>query len=80
MISILYSIRDDKSLNILNVTLIGGVTRNDLVPMYAGMITFGAPDNFIVLFNKAILSKWKPSGLEYIKDRAWKLVDSFNKR
>lgn len=48
------------------------MTRDDVVPFYKDLIARQAPDEEVKRINNLILSKWKPSGLIYIKERAWK--------
>jgi hypothetical protein len=45
--------------------------RNDVVPFYASLIIAG-DDKETVRINNLILTKWKASGLIYIKEKAWK--------
>jgi len=45
--------------------------RNDVVPFYRSLIVTNADDNEVKRVNQLILSKWKPSGLIYIKEKAW---------
>jgi hypothetical protein len=47
------------------------MTRNDVVPYYASLIITN-DDNETKRINELILSKWTPSGLLYIKEKAWK--------
>ena len=47
------------------------MTRDDVVPFYADLIVRGN-DYECKRINALILSKWKPSGLIYIKEKAWK--------
>lgn len=46
------------------------MTRDDVVPFYASLI-IACDDNETNRINQLILSKWKPSGLNYIKEKAW---------
>jgi len=55
--------------------------RNDVIPYYLNLIKdkiaiweFGDGKE-IERINNLILSKWKPSGLLYIKDKAWKIYN-----
>lgn len=45
--------------------------RDDVVPFYASLI-ISTDDEETKRINALILSKWKPSGLIYIKEKAWK--------
>jgi hypothetical protein len=47
------------------------MTRDDVVPYYASLIVSGRHID-VSRVNQLILSKWTPSGLLYIKDKAWK--------
>lgn len=47
------------------------MTRNDVVPYYASLIISGS-EVHTKRINALILQKWTPSGLLYIKERAWK--------
>jgi hypothetical protein len=47
------------------------MTRDDVVPYYANLI-LNCDDNETKRINNLILTKWKPSGLIYIKEKAWK--------
>lgn len=47
------------------------MTRDDVVPFYASLIISGSEVQ-TKRINALILSKWKPSGLIYIKEKAWK--------
>lgn len=49
-------------------------TRKDLIPFYADLIRSKPSDDEIMCINSKILSKFSSSGLNYIKERAWKLV------
>jgi len=74
------------------LTSVDGLTRNQVVPHYRNLIVWyldktGLLALFIVRdglaeevrrVNELILSKWKPSGLEYIKAKAWNNLDSEN--
>ncbi len=63
--------------DILNKLKEKKVTRDDIVPFYAQVIYW--KDCFdVVKVNKAIMDKWSKSGLIYIKQRAWKELDSLN--
>lgn len=50
---------------------INRMTRDDVVPFYANLI-IASDDAETKRINELILSKWKPSGLIYIKEKAWK--------
>lgn len=47
------------------------MTRDDVVPFYASLIVSGS-EVHTKRINAMILSRWKPSGLIYIKEKAWK--------
>lgn len=46
--------------------------RIDVAQSYSIALRQGGAD--FARINKAILTRWKPSGLEWIKARAWKFV------
>ena len=54
-------------------------TRDDVVPLYAAgirdMQATGRPPD-VSAINAAIVRKWSPYALSYIKERAWKLAAS----
>lgn len=54
------------------------LTRDNVVPAYVHLITAGN-NEAVRAVNKIILSKWKPSGLIYIKEKAWKIVENKKK-
>jgi hypothetical protein len=45
--------------------------RDDVVPFYASLIV-ACDDMETKRINNLILTKWRPSGLIYIKEKAWK--------
>lgn len=47
------------------------MTRDAVVPYYASLI-IACDDKETKRINELILSKWTPSGLLYIKEKAWK--------
>lgn len=47
------------------------MTRDAVVPFYASLI-IACDDAETKRINELILSKWTPSGLLYIKEKAWK--------
>lgn len=55
-------------------------TRDSIVPFYVDLIVSGVdpigPE--VKRVNDLILEKWKPSGLLYIKEKAWKIVVAAN--
>lgn len=53
---------------------VSNMTRNDVVPYYVHTIHFADKEE-ILRVNNLILSKWTSSGLLYIKDKAWKIVN-----
>jgi hypothetical protein len=50
------------------------LTRDMIVPYYAYMIRSGVDQDEVIRMNMLILSKWTSAGLEYIKNKAWKMV------
>ena len=58
------------------LTQVKDKTRNDIVPYYVDLIKTDPSNDEVVRVNQLILSKWKPSGLIYIKEKAWKIVDN----
>ena len=48
-------------------------TRDDVVPAYADLIRSGKTN--VVLANHVIESRWSRHALDYIKRKAWNLVD-----
>lgn len=50
-----------------------GCTRNALIYHYAWAI-LGAEKVCWKTINTAIINRWSPSGLNYIKEKAWKLI------
>ncbi len=56
---------------------VDNLTRNKMVDYYTSLI-FIHDDSETLRVNKLILSKWKPSGLTYIKEKAWKKVESLS--
>ena len=59
--------------NIANAVLadVAGMTRDAVVPFYERLIKSNPTDEEVVRVNELILSKWTPSGLIYIKEKAW---------
>lgn len=57
------------NLKLMDVT---DMTRDAVVPYYERLIKENATDEEVVRVNQLILSKWTPSGLIYIKEKAWK--------
>lgn len=57
-----------------------GKTRDDLAREYAELIMLDKPDKFFAEVNGIILTKYKPSGLLYIKEKAWKIVNEVEYR
>ena len=51
---------------------VASLTRNEVVPYYRKLILSNPSDEEVLRVNQLILSKWKPSGLIYIKELAWK--------
>jgi hypothetical protein len=52
------------------------LTRDEVVPFYRNLIQSNPSDDEVVSINQLILTKWKPSGLIYIKEKAWKGINS----
>jgi hypothetical protein len=54
-----------------------GMTRDKIVPYYVDLIKTETthPSKEVRRVNDLILSKWSPSGLLYIKDAAWKIIN-----
>lgn len=50
--------------------------RNDIVPLYVDLIKRNAPDTEVVVINLKIILRWSPQALTYIKDKAWKEIES----
>lgn len=55
-----------------DLTSVEKLTRDQVVPFYRKLILDEDNDDEASRINRLILSKWKVSGLEYIKDVAWK--------
>lgn len=55
---------------------VSNLTRSEVVPYYTYLIISSPSDGEVKRMNDLILSKWKVSGLMYIKDRAWKAAIS----
>ncbi len=56
------------------------IKRNDIALTYALAII--SSENKTInwkLVNKSIIERWSESGLEYIKEKAWKLIEAKNK-
>ena len=51
---------------------VASLTRNEVVPHYRKLILSRPSDEEVIRVNQLILSKWKPSGLIYIKEKAWR--------
>lgn len=54
------------------LTDVTDLTRDNIVPYYRHLIKNDATDEEVKRVNQLILSKWKVSGLIYIKEKAWK--------
>lgn len=49
--------------------------RNEVAEWYAASLrTRGAEWDTFQYLNRAILRRWSPAGLKYIKERAWKIA------
>lgn len=55
-------------------------TRDELVSLYVHLIRHKASDEVIKKVNDSILTKWSNSGLNYIKEKAWKIYDPDGKK
>lgn len=58
------------------LTDVSKMTRDEVVPYYRELLKQNKENPFsdeVVRVNKLILTKWKLSGLEYIKNKAWAL-------
>lgn len=55
------------------------ITRDDIAQTYAMALVSSWPTDWKKA-NAAILERWSKSGLEYIKVRAWKIVEENRKR
>ena len=51
--------------------------RDNMAYVYAGLIDI--KDYPFEILNRRIIKKWSKSGLEYIKDRAWKIREQLQK-
>lgn len=51
------------------------LTRDQVVPYYVDLIKSTPSKERVIEVNNMILSKWTSSGLNYIKEKAWKIVD-----
>jgi hypothetical protein len=51
------------------------LTRDQVVPYYVNLIVSNASESDIQRVNRLILSKWTSSGLNYIKEKAWRETD-----
>ncbi len=55
-----------------------GLTRDEVVPFYVGLIESNAPHSEIVGLHRFIRAKWSVSAITYIKNKAWNLAFSGN--
>lgn len=55
---------------------VSNLTRDQIAPHYAYLIIANQSDGEVKRMNDLILSKWKVSGLIYIKEKAWKIAGS----
>jgi len=58
---------------LLNLINNRNTTRDALAHAYADGIAADRPPNWAVV-NRLIMARWSPSGLEYIKRKAWKII------
>jgi hypothetical protein len=65
---------NNKTMLIINEPLkdVTNLTRDQVVPYYRHLILNAVSDEEVKRVNQLILSKWKVSGLIYIKEKAWK--------
>ena len=54
------------------LTTVKDKTRLQIVPYYTDLLLRNASDAEVLRINNLILTKWKPTGLLYIKQKAWK--------
>lgn len=59
----------------VRLTDVSKLTRDRVVPYYIDLICMNRTDEEVIRVNQLILSKWKPSGLIYIKEKAWRYVE-----
>lgn len=57
-----------------DLTNVSKLTRKDIIPFYVDLICRGT-DPEVVRINNLILTKWSVSGLLWIKEKAWKIVE-----
>jgi hypothetical protein len=50
-----------------------GTTRRDVAADYAASLVYGKREDWATI-NMAIIERWSPSGLKWIKREAWKLA------
>jgi hypothetical protein len=58
------------------ITDVSKLTREQVVPYYTYLIISNPSDGEVKRMNDLILTKWKVSGLIYIKEHAWKTANS----
>ena len=58
---------------------ISKLNRDQVVGLYADFIISVPDDEDVVEFNKLIIEKWSNKALVYIKNKAWKLIETTNK-
>lgn len=56
------------------------MTRLDVVPYYVNLIIHINDRDEVCRINQLILSKWSSSGLLFIKEKAWKIVNDLSKK
>jgi hypothetical protein len=67
-------------MTLLELENLGGLTQQEVIPMYANLITtHNIPDGEIGRVNAMIMNKWSNSGLILIKDKAWRIVKQLKK-
>lgn len=49
-------------------------TRKDVARTYSILLQKNTPMDKFVEINKAIIKRWSPSGLRWIKEQAWKIA------
>lgn len=51
-----------------------GFTRKDVARTYSILLQKNTPQDKFVEINKAIIKRWSPSALRWIKEQAWKIA------
>lgn len=52
--------------------------RNEIALLYANLITETRNDPMrdVSKINQAIIDRWSPAGLQYIMEKAWKIIEA----